>query len=652
MTKGKSLVALLGLVLPGIGLAADGVAVQHSEPLFAYRVAARSDAAAKPLADSAPEITFNAFGRDFALRLEPNPRLAGLEAGLGLPPGVRAYRGELAGRPGSWARVVLTPDGPAGIVYDGETFYGLETAGDTATSSATPTIFRLLDVYVAPGALSCGTDAPADGARALAALVEELSPLAALGATLNLDIGAVADFEFAQNFGAGAETALLTRINNVDGIFSQQVGVQITVGETAIFTANDDPFTATAADGLLTALADYRFATPGQRAQGLTHLFTGRDLDGSTAGIAYVGALCSARFGSGLSEARRGATIDSLIAAHEIGHNFGAPHDAEAGSACQSTPATFLMAPAINQSNQFSACSIAQMQAEIASASCLTPLAAASVSVTTTPTARATPAGIAFEQTFNVTNQGSNAATGVTVAVAVAAGLDVMGATSGGGACTVAGQMANCTLGALNGSAAQTVVLNLRASQVGSLVATATVTADEDANPNDNSATVTVTATPLVDLVLTATPGSVAPNEQTTVAATLENAGDFTATAVALSATLSAGVRPDQASIGGTACTIAGQTITCPPRTLAAHGTVAVTLTVTGVTAGSQQIALTATAAETERASTNNQLAVTVTVNAPAAAESDGGGGSSSWWWVALLGAAGWSRRRGKTAAA
>jgi hypothetical protein len=155
MTKAKWLVVSLGLALPGGVFAADGVAVQHSEPLFAYRVAARTDDAAKP-SGAMPEISFNAFGRDFALRLEPNARLAALEAGLDLPPGVRAYRGELAGRPGSWARIVLTPDGPIGIVYDGDTFYGLETGSDTATSSSAPTIFRLADVYVAPGALSCG----------------------------------------------------------------------------------------------------------------------------------------------------------------------------------------------------------------------------------------------------------------------------------------------------------------------------------------------------------------------------------------------------------------------------------------------------------------------------------------------------------------
>jgi hypothetical protein len=34
----------------------------------------------------------------------------------------------------------------------------------------------------------------------------------------------------------------------------------------------------------------------------------------------------------------------SGIAAHELGHNFNAPHDGEAG-ACATTAQTFLMAP-------------------------------------------------------------------------------------------------------------------------------------------------------------------------------------------------------------------------------------------------------------------------------------------------------------------
>ena len=285
-------------------------------------------------------------------------------------------------------------------------------------------MFRLADVYFAPGELGCeiGAVAAIDGAHALAAMKVEFAALAAPGATLNLDLGAVADFEFSQAFGANCRTtALLTRFNNVDGIFSEQLGVQITVAEVDIFTANNDPFTTSAASALLDELANYRGATPSQEAQGLTHLFTGRDLDGKTAGVAFTGAVCAhaairhAQLRRG-ARARPGGTafVDSLVAAHEIGHNFGAPHDGDANFACASTPPTFLMAPSINGSNQFSACSIEQMQAEIATASCLTPIGPADMAVLPPQVPQDAPAGVSFSPTVTVVNEGADAATGVT----------------------------------------------------------------------------------------------------------------------------------------------------------------------------------------------------------------------------------------------
>src|SRR5690606_35995085 len=123
----KSWMALLGAALPGIAMAADDVTVLHAEPLFAYSVAARS-AATEPLAKAAAATTtttvsFNAFGRDFTLELEPNARLAQIEAELALPLGVGAFRGKLTDRPSSWARAVLTPGGLAGLVFDGSEMY-------------------------------------------------------------------------------------------------------------------------------------------------------------------------------------------------------------------------------------------------------------------------------------------------------------------------------------------------------------------------------------------------------------------------------------------------------------------------------------------------------------------------------------------------
>ncbi len=641
-------------LLPLLCGAAEGATVQHSEPLRAIRVGSTAaKPAATPTTAEATTLQFNAFSRDFTLELEPNGRLASMQQQLKLGAGTGAYRGTVAGRPGSWVRVVLTPAGPTGLVFDGETLYGLEAGADKSAPAAdrAAVMFRLADVYFAPGEIGTDLDAVAiDGEQAVAVMAQEFTALAAAAANLNLSLGAVGDFEFSQAFGALAETALLTRFNNVDGIFSAQLGVQITVAQTHVFTANDDPFTTSAASNLLDELANYRGATPVQDAQGLTHLFTGRDLDGSTAGIAFFGSVCARRgnfdprsFGAGLSEARRGAVIDSLVAAHEIGHNFGAPHDGEANKACASTPTTFLMAPSVNGSDEFSACSIQEMQAEIAGASCLTLIGPASVTVTFPQPAQNALAGVSFNHTATVRNDGADPATGVAFAATTEQGLEIVAVEAGGASCTVQSNAASCPLGTLSGGTSRGITLTLRAQNAGTLDLTATVAADADDDATDNSDTVTVTAVPAVDLVLSGTAPGIELNTQTTINAALANDSDFGATSVAVAATLTAGLRPDQATLGGSACTITAQVVACPTRGLTAHGTVTLVVTATGVAAGSQQLTVNATAAEAERTPANNQLAIAVSVNAPQQ-ESDGGGGALSSWVVAILLAAHASR--------
>ena len=109
-------------------------------------------------------------------------------------------------------------------------------------------------------------------------------------------------------------------------------------------------------------------------ATGLTHLFTGRQLDGDTAGVAYTLALCSQRFAASLTMAHNSAALDTLITAHEIGHVFGAPHDGT--EQCASTPqGQYIMTPTLNTSvTSFSQCSLDQINAVIDSYSCVVAL--------------------------------------------------------------------------------------------------------------------------------------------------------------------------------------------------------------------------------------------------------------------------------------
>src|SRR5262249_17730464 len=157
-------------------------------------------------------------------------------------------------------------------------------------------------------------------------------------------VGVVADYEFYQVFNSDPEGAIIARMDIVDGIWSSQVGVKISLAPLTVVKTATEPFTSTVPSDLLSQVEQYRSSHAAQRATGVTHLMTGRDLDGDTVGIAYMGTVCNSQSADSLSEGNHSTLFSGLVAAHELGHSFNAPHDGEAG-ACASTPQTFLMAP-------------------------------------------------------------------------------------------------------------------------------------------------------------------------------------------------------------------------------------------------------------------------------------------------------------------
>ena len=427
-------------------------------------------------------VSFAALGRDFRLRLTPNPRLARWAAGSRW----HQYTGQLEGVGSSWVRLSVAGESLRGVIYDGRELLLVEP-GDGAEME----ISRLADLSLGREVSLTGDSVHATpGAQALA------GPLAtprvqAVTADHKLEISAIGDATFRARYAseADARDAIVTRLNIVDGIFSAQVGAGVEVTSIDVADALSDSLDATTDPPiLLDSLGRLRQETPALNDRGLTHLFTGRDLDGDNVGIAYSGTLCNQRYSASLVQAHGRAAIDGLISAHEIGHVFGAPHDGE-GQCASTSPSQFIMAPVLSsQVTSFSQCSLEQMAPRVANASCLKPLLPPDMALPASLGEQAAATGAEVSWRIEVQNRGERMATDARVTVEMTPALTMVSATAATGSCVVQTSLATCDLAAVNGGDSVQLEFSMRSASAGTFSAHAQVVTPDDANgSNDTS---------------------------------------------------------------------------------------------------------------------------------------------------------------------
>ena len=444
-----------------------------------------------------------------------------------------------------------------------------------------------------------------------------------------ISVGAVGDFEFtsAQGSDAAAAAAIVTRLNMVDGIYSQDIGVQIVVPFIETFSNAADPFSDERDAGLLLdELVTYRQSTPAQDSLGLTHLYTGRDLLGSTVGVGWDNTLCRSGVGSALSEGNGTPVFDSLVAAHEIGHNFGAPHDGVAGP-CSSEPTTFIMAPMLNFSNEFSQCSIGIMQANAAAAACVTALPTVDMAVALSGQPAIVLLGNSPQLTVDLSNNGASPATNVVADITLPNNVSFVSATASSGSCSNGAGTVSCQLGDIPGLTGRSITLTTTAAAVGVGMFDVTVTSDFDERPGNNQDSVQLTVNPAVDLVISsASAGSINLDQSTTINAVLENRSILDATGVTLSISLNNGLRADSASWSIGTCTVSNRQVDCQAASFANLSSSTLSVGVTGLRAGTRSYTVTLSSNEADADTTNNSVNGSVTVTDPNAEKSSGGG--------------------------
>lgn len=502
------LLAGFGMLLPPAASAADGTQPQrllHAEPVVLDQQS--SVTARMTRHDTRPErISFRALGRSFHLELVSNARLAMA------PEGVILQAGHLEGLPGSWVRLTWQGDRLTGLIHDGIDYFGVEPVDSLVTvldpdipqPASGNMIYRLDDLLVDPGALSCRDQLPfddeaawpANAAGALHALAAEMAPLAGhtADAVYQVKVAPVLDASFASGFGPDPVPAMLARLNIADGIFTSQLGVQLVAEEPALLDSeNDALLDATSVEELLEQLGDYRQAR--RMKAGITHLFTNRSLDGQTAGMAWTGGMCFVRFGASLSSSAGITEVTAgLLAAHEIAHNFGAPHDGEGD--CPNSPPGFLMEPTIIGSSTFSACSMdhlhAALQAGLSRDNCITLIANFDVAMLL-PSELQVRRNENFDFTLAARNYGGQPASTLELWVEVPDGLRLVDASTLIGRCSHDERWLNCNLDTLGAGAGWEIGLELSATAVGKHTISAGVSAAADERPANDSAQLNVT---------------------------------------------------------------------------------------------------------------------------------------------------------------
>jgi len=326
--------------------------------------------------DNLKDIEITVFGRSFTLELSKNVELfSTLVSNNGDD---LFLRGTVSGISNSWVRLNRIDGDFSGGFFDGQELYLIDhSMGLTNNSLNDNTIvYRLSDLNIPFHIDDGGIEniSVNDTEKDYKTFIGHLREFVKIQETavLALPLTIVSDVEFNDIHGDNATSIIAGRINLIDGIYTNQLGVGLIFYHHEILSDNG-PLISNDALQLLRTFRTFMDTGIGQDIpfEGIAHLVTGKNFDGSTIGTAFMDVLCSSFAGYGVNQDFSNDTTSALILAHEIGHNFSAPHDGQPNSACEDETFRGIMSASINGSQQFSDCSLDRMAQAVSSANCL-----------------------------------------------------------------------------------------------------------------------------------------------------------------------------------------------------------------------------------------------------------------------------------------
>ena len=260
---------------------------------------------------------------------------------------------------GTSARLTINDDFFYGLIEDGENTYFIEPLHyfEPQADHKLFVIYEQKDVNEIEGR-TCGADEMVNKSNEIDSQVHEhIEEYEGKMVCYEVDVRLAGDWSM--NVKKGGVTATVNWmtgvLNNVatnyDNEFSNEL-LLFTGSSFVTASAGADPWTAsTSASTLLSSFTNWgQSGGFGTTDFEVATLWTDRDLNGGTIGIAWVGAVCTNSKYNVCEDYGGGASQIRVLQAHEIGHNFDAGHDANG--------APFIMAPSVNTSTSWSSASI------------------------------------------------------------------------------------------------------------------------------------------------------------------------------------------------------------------------------------------------------------------------------------------------------
>lgn len=108
--------------------------------------------------------------------------------------------------------------------------------------------------------------------------------------------------------------------------YARDVLIEHVLTNVLVRTAEPDPYSSFDPGGLLDQFVNEWRNNQGAIIRDMAHLATGREVNGNIIGLAYVGVVCNTPWAFGWTQWNLGFGGHVSVAAHELGHNWGAGH--------------------------------------------------------------------------------------------------------------------------------------------------------------------------------------------------------------------------------------------------------------------------------------------------------------------------------------